>query len=221
MLIFAAVLGCSDLSHAEATWTQGAADRLLQPHAGNGGLWRRTAGHLCRTTSPRPIGVSNRSTTPTMIDDLQSPLIGSRMLRDHLRSQGVLIGRKPVRTLTRKMGIEAIDRGSNTSKRHSDNATHPCRLRNVLIDLPSQVSAANITYVPLARGYVYLFAVIARLSRRVLVRRLSYTMTADFCVEAVHETIDNYGTREIFHADQCCHSRGASSPPCSSARTSA
>ncbi len=133
---------------------------------------------------------------------LEWPFAGSRLLRDLLNDEGVAIGRKHVRTLMKKMGIEAIYRRKNTSKRHPEHEIHPYLLRGVLIDRPNQVWAADITYIPMARGFVYLFAVMDWCTRKVLAWRLSNTLTADFCVEAVEEAIARYGAPETFNTDQ-------------------
>ena len=133
---------------------------------------------------------------------LQWPFLGSRMLRNMLRLEGIAIGRKHVATLMRKMGIEAIYRRANTSRRHPRHAIYPYLLRNLTIDRPNQVWATDVTYIPMARGFVYLVAVIDWFSRRVLSWRVSNSMTADFCVEALEEAISRYGAPEIFNTDQ-------------------
>lgn len=138
------------------------------------------------------------------IDELHLlwPFMGSRMLRDQLRAQGLMVNRKRVRRLMRLMGIQAIYRRQNTSRRHPQHAVFPYLLRGLQIDRPNQVWAADITYIPMARGFVYLFAVMDWYSRRVLAWRISNTLSADFCVEAVQEAIDRYGAPEIFNTDQ-------------------
>jgi putative transposase len=133
---------------------------------------------------------------------LRWPFMGSRMLRDQLRIQGLAVNRKRVRRLMRLMGIEAIYRRQNTSKRHPEHAVFPYLLRGLQIDRPNQVWAADITYIPMARGFVYLFAVMDWYSRKVLAWRISNTLSADFCVEAVQEAIDRYGAPEMFNTDQ-------------------
>ena len=136
---------------------------------------------------------------------LEHPYAGSRMLRDFLRrgdDQG--IGRKRVRTLMKRMGIEAIYRKPNTSKKHPKHLIYPYLLRNLTITLSNHVWAADITYIPMKRGFVYLFAVVDWASRRVLAWRLSNTLTTDFCMEAVQEAIRKYGKPEIFNTDQGC-----------------
>lgn len=133
---------------------------------------------------------------------LNFPFAGSRMLRDLLRLEGHPIGRKHVRTLMRKMGIEALYRKKNTSERHPTHAIFPYRLRGLTIDRPNQVWAMDITYVPMRRGFVYLAAVIDWATRRALSFRLSNSMSVDFCIEAVEEAIARYGVPEIFNTDQ-------------------
>jgi putative transposase len=133
---------------------------------------------------------------------LEHPFAGSRMLRDMLRQEGHAIGRKQVATLMKKMGIEALYKKPNTSRRHPAHPVYPYLLRNVEITRPNHVFAADITYIPMKRGFVYLFAVMDWASRRVLAWRLSNTLTTDFCIEAVQEAIDRYGTPEIFNTDQ-------------------
>lgn len=133
---------------------------------------------------------------------LEHPFAGSRMLRDMLRREGHQIGRKHVATLMKKMGIEALYKKPNTSRRHPGHTIYPYLLRNVEINRPNQVWAADITYIPMKRGFVYLFAVMDWASRRVLSWRLSNTLTTDFCIEAVQEALHRYGKPEIFNTDQ-------------------
>jgi putative transposase len=133
---------------------------------------------------------------------LELPFAGSRMLRDMLTLEGFRIGRKHVATLMRRMGIEAVYRKKNTSRPHPDHAVFPYLLRRLTIDRPNQVWAADITYVPMARGFVYLVAIIDWFSRKVLAWRLSNSMAADFCVEALEEALATFGAPEIFNTDQ-------------------
>jgi len=133
---------------------------------------------------------------------LDWPFLGSRMLRNMLNREGFTVGRKHVATLMRKMGIEAIYRRANTSRRHPRHTIYPYLLRNLLIDRPNQVWATDVTYIPMSRGFVYLVAVIDWFSRRVLSWRVSNSMTADFCVEALEEAIARYGPPQIFNTDQ-------------------
>jgi putative transposase len=152
---------------------------------------------------PRPVSETDLSLM-RRIDELHLnfPFAGSRMLRDLLRLEGVQIGRKHVRTLMRRMGIEALYRKKNTSKPHPEHAVFPYLLRGLTIDQPNQVWAMDVTYVPMKRGFVYLAAVIDWMSRRVLAWRLSNSLTADFCIEAVEEAITRYGVPSIFNTDQ-------------------
>jgi putative transposase len=133
---------------------------------------------------------------------LDFPFAGSRMLRDLLNAEGVKIGRQHVTTLMRRMGMEALYRKPNTSKPAPGHKIYPYLLRGMTIDRPNQVWAMDITYVPMARGFVYLAAVIDWFSRRVLAWRLSITMEAAFCVEALEEALTRHGRPEIFNTDQ-------------------
>jgi len=133
---------------------------------------------------------------------LEHPFAGARMLRDLLRQEGPAVGRKHVATLMRKMGIEALYRRPNTSRKHPQHAVYPYLLRHLPITQPNQVWAMDIAYIPMARGFVYLAAVMDWYSRRVLAWRVSITMDTDFCVAAVEEAIERYGTPEIFNTDQ-------------------
>ncbi len=133
---------------------------------------------------------------------LEYPFAGSRMLRDLLRRQGLAVGRKRIARLMKKMGIEAIYRKANTSRRNFAHKVYPYLLRNVTIDRPNQVWAMDITYLPMKRGFLYLAAVIDWHSRKILSFKLSNTMHTDFCLEAVNEAIQKYGTPEIMNTDQ-------------------
>lgn len=140
---------------------------------------------------------------------LDFPFAGARMLRDLLRGEGLRVGRGRVARLMRLMGIEAIYRRKNTSRRHPEHAVFPYLLRGLTIDRPNQVWAMDITYLPMKRGFVYLAAVLDWATRRVLSWRLSNTLTADFCVEAVEEAIARFGKPEIFNTDQGCQFTGS------------
>ncbi|MFZ1555528.1 MAG: IS3 family transposase [Nitrospira sp.] len=140
------------------------------------------------------------------IDELHlaHPFAGARMLRDLLRQEGQTIGRRHVATLMRRMGIEALYRKPHLSRRHPAHQVYPYLLRDLKISRPNHVWAADITYIPLARGFVYLFAVLDWASRRVLAWRLSNTLTTDFCLEAVRDALAHDGTPDIFNTDQGC-----------------
>jgi putative transposase len=152
---------------------------------------------------PRPVSDVDLRIT-RRIDELHldHPLMGARMLRDMLNREGVLIGRRHVATLMKRMGIEAIYRRPNTSKPAPGHKIYPYLLRKLKIEKPNHVWAMDITYIPMARGFVYLAAVVDWASRRVLSHRVSITMEADFCVEALEEAIAKYGKPEIFNTDQ-------------------
>ena len=120
----------------------------------------------------------------------------------HFRRLGHKINRKRVQRLMRLMGIEAVYPKPRTSKPHPDHKIYPYLLRNLTIDRPNQVWAADITYIPLKRGFMYLVAVMDWYSRKVLAWRLSNTLDADFCVSALEEAIRLYGCPEIFNTDQ-------------------
>ena len=151
-----------------------------------------------RLMSPADLGIMRR------IDELHLdyPFAGSRMLRDLLRGEGIEIGRQHVATLMRRMGIEAIYRRPNTSKPAPGHKIYPYLLRSVSIGRPNQVWAMDITYIPMARGFVYLAAVVDWFSRRVLAWRLSITLEVEFCLEAVEEALVRHGKPEIFNTDQ-------------------
>src|SRR6202521_5195077 len=140
---------------------------------------------------------------------LDYPFAGSRMLRDLLRGEGIAIGRERVTTMMRRMGIEAIYRRPHTSKPADGHKVFPYLLRSVPIGRPNQVWAMDITYIPMARGFVYLTAVMDWFSRRVLAWRLSITMGAEFCIEAVEEARARPGRPEVFTTDQGSQFTGA------------
>lgn len=133
---------------------------------------------------------------------LEFPFAGARMLRDLQRQEDLRVGRKRISRLMAKMGIEALYRKPNTSKKASGSHIYPYLLRNLTIDRPNQVWATDITYIPMRRGFVYLVAVVDWYSRKVLSWRVSNTLTTDFCLDAVREAIHRYGTPEIFNTDQ-------------------
>lgn len=152
---------------------------------------------------PRPVSESDLALM-RRIDELHLnyPFAGSRMLQGLLNGEGLSVGRLHVATLMKKMGIEAIYRRPNTSKPAPGHKIYPYLLRRLAVTRPNQVWAMDITYVPMARGFVYLCAVVDWFSRRVLSWRLSITMEAAFCIEAVEEALARYGKPEIFNTDQ-------------------
>ena len=133
---------------------------------------------------------------------LDFPFAGARMLRRLLRRAGMDVGWRHVTTLMRRMGITAIVPQPGTSRRHRAHPVFPYLLRGRAITRPNQVWAMDITYIPMARGFLFLAAVMDWASRRVLSWRTSVTLTADFCVEAVEEALARHGRPEIFNTDQ-------------------
>jgi putative transposase len=161
-------------------------------------ICRGSVYYLPRATSPGDLALMRR------IDELHLdyPFAGARMLRDLLATEGIIVGRLHVSTLMKRMGIEAIYRKPNTSKPAPGHKIHPYLLRRLAVTRPNQVWAMDITYIPMARGFVYLAAVVDWFSRRVLSWRLSISMDASFCIEAVEEALGRYGRPEIFNTDQ-------------------
>ena len=164
--------------------------------------------NLARSTAyyqPTPVSAAALALM-RRIDELHLhyPFAGARMLRNLLRQEGRAIGRRQVATLMRRMGITALYRTPCTTQRQPAHRIYPYLLRDVTITRPNQVWAADITYIPMRRGFVYLFAILDWASRRVLAWRLSNTLTTDFCLEAVREAITQYGCPEIFNTDQGC-----------------
>jgi putative transposase len=153
--------------------------------------------------APRPVPAADLAVM-RRIDELHLnyPFAGARMLRDFLRAEGIDIGREKVAAMMRRMGIEAVYRRPNTSKPAQGHKIYPYLLRGMKIERPNQVWAMDITYIPMARGFVYLAAVVDWFSRRVLAWRLSITLEVEFCIEAVEEALVRYGAPEIFNTDQ-------------------
>jgi putative transposase len=133
---------------------------------------------------------------------LKHPFFGSRMMTQTLKAQGSAINRKRVQRLMRLMGLESTAPRPSTSKPAPEHAVYPYLLRNLTVSRINQVWAADITYIPMARGFVFLVAIIDWYSRRVLAWRLSNTLETTFCVEALHEALARYGRPEIFNTDQ-------------------
>jgi putative transposase len=148
---------------------------------------------------------------------LAYPFYGSRRMAAVLRREGCAVNRKRVRRLMRLMGLWAIYQKPNTSRQHPEHKVYPYLLRGLIIDRPNQVWCADITYIPMAKGFVYLVAVGAAdafrhidplrgpmdwFSRRVLAWRVSITMDTEFCVEALRDAMERFGQPEIFNTDQ-------------------
>jgi putative transposase len=152
---------------------------------------------------PRPVPDSDLAIMRRLDElHLEFPFAGSRMLRGLLAAEGCKIGRRHVKTLMRRMGIEALYRRPRTSKPEPGHNIFPYLLRGIEIARPNQVWAMDITYIPMERGYVYLTVVLDWFSRRVLSWRLSITMEASFCIEALEEALARYGKPDIFNTDQ-------------------
>ena len=152
---------------------------------------------------PRPVSESDLALM-RRIDamHLEHPFMGARMLRDSLRREGFAVGRKHVATLMARMGVEPLYRRPQTTRKHPGHQVYPYLLRGLTIERSNQVWAMDITYIPMARGFVYLAAVVDWASRRVLAHRVSISMDTEFCREALEEALARYGTPEIFNTDQ-------------------
>lgn len=139
-----------------------------------------------------------------LIDEqyLKTPCWGSRSMRNHLRRSGYRVNRKRIQRLMRTMGLEAIYPKPRTSRPHPEHKVYPYLLRGLSIERPNQVWTADITYIPMDRGFMYLVAVMDWYSRKVLSWRVNNTLEADFCAEAAEEAIRRYGAPEIFNTDQ-------------------
>jgi len=152
---------------------------------------------------PRPISAEDLWLM-RRIDELHLnyPFAGRRMLRDFLWQQGLVVGRRHIKTLMKRMVIEAIYRKPNTSKPAPGHRIYPYLLRGLAITRPNQVWAMDITYIPMALGFVYLAAVVDWFTRRVISWRLSITMETNFCIEALEEAFSRNEKPEIFNTDQ-------------------
>jgi putative transposase len=152
---------------------------------------------------PAPVSDNDRELM-RLIDEihLEEPYLGSRGMRNVLRMRGYTIGRIHVRTLMRTMGIEALYRKPRLSKPHPGHTVYPYLLRGLDITDANHVWCSDIMYIPMARGFCYLVAVMDWASRKVLSWRLSNTLDASFCIEALEEAIMKYGTPYIFNTDQ-------------------
>jgi putative transposase len=152
---------------------------------------------------PRPVPTSDLEVMRRLDRlHLEFPFAGSRMLRGLLAGEGCKIGRRHVKTLMKRMGIEALYRRPRTTTPEPGHKIYPYLLRGMEITQPNQVWAMDITYIPMARGFVYLAVVLDWFSRRVLAWRLSITMEATFCVETLEDALARHGKPEIFNTDQ-------------------
>ena len=152
---------------------------------------------------PRPVSAADLALMRRLDElHLAHPFLGARKLATMLKRQGLAVGRRHVRTLLRRMGLEAIYRKRRTSLPGQGHTLYPYLLSGVAIERPNQVWAADITYLPMARGFLYLMAILDLASRKVLAWRLSNTLATDFCVEALQEALNRFGSPEIFNTDQ-------------------
>jgi putative transposase len=152
---------------------------------------------------PRPVSANDLEVMRRLDRlHLQCPFAGSRMLRGLLAAEGCKIGRRHVKTLMKRMGIEALYRRPRTTKPEPGHKIYPYLLRDLEITRPNQVWAMDITYIPMSRGFVYLAVVLDWFSRRLLAWRLSVTMEASFCVEALEDALAHHGKPEIVNTDQ-------------------
>ena len=161
-------------------------------------LSRSSVYYTPRPLSERDLGLMRR------IDELHlaMPYYGARKLAAQLQRDGHEVGRKHVATLMRRMGIEALYRRPRTSIPARNATIYPYLLGDLVIERPNQVWASDITYLPMAHGFLYLVAILDVASRKVLSFRLSNTLTADFCVAALEEALQKFGLPEIFNTDQ-------------------
>jgi putative transposase len=162
------------------------------------GVPRSTLYHRPAPVDPDELALMKR------MDEIytQWPFYGSRKLLAELRGEGFVVNRKRIQRLMRLMGLEAIYQKPNTSRKHPDHKIYPYLLRKLVIDHANQVWCADITYIPMAHGFVYLVAIMDWFSRRVLAWRVSITMDAEFCVAALQDALNLYGKPEIFNTDQ-------------------
>ena len=158
------------------------------------GIARSSVYYQPRPTSGEELDLLNR------LDRIftEHPVYGSRRLQVALLREGISVGRRRIRRLMRKLGLSAVRPKRNTSKPHPGHKIYPYLLRDKTIDQPNQVWSADITYIPMRRGFLYLVAIIDWSTRRVLSWRLSNTLTVGFCVEALGEALARFGRPEIF-----------------------
>jgi putative transposase len=159
---------------------------------------------------PRPVPAADLKIMRRLDElHLEFPFAGSRMLRHLLAAEGCRIGRRHVKTLMRRMGIEALYRRPRTTKPEPGHKIYPYLLRGLEIARANQVWAMDITYIPMARGFVYLAVVLDWFTRRVLSWRVSITMEAAFCVETLEAALAKHGKPQIFNTDQGSQFTGA------------
>ena len=169
------------------------------------GIARSTVYYL-----PRPVSAEDLALMKQIdLLHMEFPFAGARMLRHLLAAKGSKVGRRHVGTLMQRMGIEALYRRPRTTKPEPGHKIFPYLLRGLEITRPNQVWAMDITYIPMAKGFVYLAVVLDWFSRRVLSWKLSITMEAAFCVETLEEALATHGKPEIINTDQGSQFTGA------------
>src|SRR4030081_3331719 len=152
---------------------------------------------------PRPVSAGDLALMRRLDQlHLEFPFAGSRMLRGLVAAEGCKVGRRHVKTLMQRMGIEALYRRPRTTKPEPGHKIYPYLLRGMEITRPNQVWAMDITYIPMARGFVYLAVVLDWFSRRVLAWRVSITMEAAFCIETLEDALATHDKPDIFNTDQ-------------------
>ena len=169
------------------------------------GIARSTVYYLPRAVSAADLELMRQ------LDELhlEFPFAGARMLRRLLAANGSKVGRRHVKTLMRRMGIEALYRRPRTTKAEPGHKIYPYLLRGLEIVRANQVWAMDITYIPMAKGFVYLAVVLDWFSRRVLTWRVSITMEASFCIETLEDALAKHGKPDIFNTDQGSQFTGA------------
>jgi putative transposase len=153
----------------------------------------------------RPVGESPLNLELMRLIDawfLETPWYGSRQMARHLRHEGYTVGRKRIRRLMAKMGLAPIYQRPRTTVPHPEHRVFPYLLRDLAIDHPNHVWCADLTYIPMRRGFLYLVAVMDWATRKVLAWRVSNTMEVEFCIEALEEAMARFGRPEIFNTDQ-------------------
>jgi len=152
---------------------------------------------------PRPVSAADLALMRRLDElHLAHPFMGARMLRDQLDRQGIHVGRRHIRTLMVRMGIDALAPQPGTSKRKPGNKIYPYLLRNLAITRANQVWALDTTYIPMAHGFVYLTAVVDVASRRVLTHKVAITVESCHATEILKEAFARYGVPEIVNTDQ-------------------
>jgi putative transposase len=158
------------------------------------------SGFYCRPAGETPLNLALMQLIDAQF--LETPWYGSRQMARHLRREGYAVGRKRVRRLMAKMGLAPIYQRPRTTVPHPEHRVYPYLLRDLVIDRPNQVWCADLTYIPMRRGFLYLVAIMDWATRKVLSWRVSNTMDVEFCLDALEEALARFGRPEIFNSDQ-------------------